>query len=253
MKITILGSGTSTGIPMVGCRCPVCRSTDPRDQRTRSSLLIEHESNYILIDTATDLRQQALRAALPRIDAVLFTHAHADHVNGIDDLRGFHFLHKQIVPCYASSATMQEISSKFGYVFDPASNHAYAQLLRANIIDGPFTLFGLTITPLRLPHGPGESIGFRIGPFAYITDCSSIDSCNREALRELDLLVLGALRYTPHPHHLNITTALEVIADLQPARTALTHLTHEVSCRDEERLPPGVVLAYDGMSFELPF
>ncbi len=254
MKITILGSGTSTGIPMVGCQCAVCQSVDPRDQRTRSSILIEHGGKYILVDTTTDLRQQALRAALPRVDAVLYTHAHADHVNGIDDLRGFHFLHKEVVPCYGSATTMRDIRAKFDYVFTPKDNRCYAQLLAAQIIDAPFDLFGLTITPLKLPHGSGEATGYRIGSFfAYVTDCSAIPPATSDALRDLDVLVLDALRYTPHPNHLHISAALEVIADLKPNQAILTHLTHEVSCRDEERLPPGVVLAYDGMTFTLDF
>jgi phosphoribosyl 1,2-cyclic phosphate phosphodiesterase len=252
MKVTILGSGTSTGVPMVGCQCPVCQSTDPRDQRTRSSILIEQEGRYVLVDTTPDLRQQALRIHLPRIDAVLFTHAHADHVNGIDDLRGFYFLHKQVIPGYGSAATLRDLTAKFGYAFRSQQVHGYAQLLEAHEITGPFALFGLTINPLPLPHGPGEATGFRIGNFAYITDCGTIPPDAREALRNLDLLIIDALRYTPHPNHLNIPAALEVIADLQPRQAVLTHLTHEVSCRDEEHLPTGVRLAHDGMAFSCP-
>jgi phosphoribosyl 1,2-cyclic phosphate phosphodiesterase len=251
MKVTILGSGTSTGIPMVGCQCPVCQSTDPRDQRTRSSILIEHGGRYILVDTTTDLRQQALRAQLPRVDAVLFTHAHADHVNGIDDLRGFHFLHRRVIPCYASAATLSEITTKFAYIFAPRDGHGYAQLLDPQEIAGPFTLFDLAITPLTFPHGLGEATGFRIGTFAYVTDCGTVPPTARAALRNLDLLIIDALRYTPHPNHLNIPAALEIIAELKPRLAVLTHLTHEVSCRDEMRLPPGVVLAHDGMDFQL--
>jgi phosphoribosyl 1,2-cyclic phosphate phosphodiesterase len=236
---------------MVGCTCPVCQSTDHRDQRTRSSILIEHEGRYILVDTTPDLRQQALRVRLPRVDAVLITHAHADHVNGIDDLRGFYFLHKQVVPCYGSAATLRDLTAKFGYAFRTQHGQGYAQLLEAHEIAGPFSLFGLTINPLSLPHGQGEATGFRIGDFAYITDCGTMPPAAREELRNLDLLIIDALRYTPHPNHLNIPAALEVIAELKPRQTVLTHLTHEVSCRDEKRLPTGVNLAHDGMEFML--
>lgn len=253
MKVTILGSGTSTGIPMVGCRCPVCRSADPRDQRTRSSILIEHAGSQILVDTTTDLRQQALRVGLPRVDAVLFTHAHADHVNGIDDLRGFHFLHRTVIPCFGDAGTLDEIAAKFGYVFHSQNSQGYAQLLEPHVVAGPFELFGLPITPLTLPHGHGSATGYRIGPLAYVTDCSAIPLVAQDQLRDLDLLVIDALRYTPHPNHLNIPAALAVIADLKPKQAVLTHLTHEVSWRDEERLPAGVRLAFDGMTFELQF
>jgi phosphoribosyl 1,2-cyclic phosphate phosphodiesterase len=148
---------------------------------------------------------------------------------------------------------MRDIRAKFDYVFTPKENRCYAQLLAAQIIDGPFDLFGLPITPFKLPHGSGETTGYRIGTFAYVTDCSAIEPNIRTELADLDVLVLDALRYTPHPNHLHMSAALEVIADLKPNRAILTHLTHEVSCRDEERLPPGVVLAYDGMTFSLDF
>lgn len=251
MKVTILGSGTSTGIPMVGCHCPVCRSADPRDQRTRSSVLIEQAGKQILVDTTTDLRQQALRVGLPRVDAVLFTHAHADHVNGIDDLRGFHFLHRTVVPCFGAAGTLDDIAAKFGYVFRSENSQGYAQILAPHPVAEPFELFGLTITPLALPHGHGSATGYRIGSFAYVTDCSAIPTTAQQQLQNLDVLVIDALRYTPHPNHLNIPAALAVIADLKPKLAVLTHLTHEVSCLDEERLPPGVRLAFDGMTFDL--
>lgn len=251
LKVTILGSGTSTGIPMVGCSCPVCRSTDPRDSRTRSSILIEYGGHFILVDTATDLRLQALRAALPRVDAVLFTHAHADHVNGIDELRGFHFLHRQVIPCYGSPATMHEIETKFRYIFHSREEQGYAQLLHGQQVNGPFDLFGLTVVPLQFPHGDGEATGYRIGPFAYVTDCGSLPENAREQLYGLEILVLDGLRYSPHPNHLNISSAVKAIRELKPKTGVLTHLTHEVSAADEKQLPDGVVFAYDGMQFIL--
>jgi phosphoribosyl 1,2-cyclic phosphate phosphodiesterase len=247
MKITILGSGTSTGVPMVGCACPVCTSRDPRDKRTRCSILIETDGRYILIDTSTDLRKQAIRERIPRIDAVLFTHSHADHIHGIDDLRGFHFIHKRIIPCYGTRETLDLIAGNFSYIFKGMESDGYAPLLEPRIISGPFGLFGKTVIPVSLIHGTSRTTGYRVDAVAYLTDCSAIPDSSRALLGGLDLLIIDALRYTPHFTHFNIDAALEVVAQLKPKRTIFTHLTHEVSCRDGERLPAGVELAYDGM------
>ena len=251
MKITVLGSGTSTGVPMVGCGCRVCRSDDPRDKRTRCSLLVETAGRHILVDTSTDLRQQAIRHGLPRIDAVLFTHSHADHVHGIDDLRGFHFIHKQIVPCYGSRETMTALTRNFSYIFKGMESEGYAPLLEPHSVNGPFQLFGKTFIPVPLLHGAGRATGYRVDAMAYLTDCSAIPPSSRELLDGLDLLIIDALRYTPHFTHFNIDGALEIVGELKPKRTVFTHLTHEVSCRDGDRLPAGVELAYDGMVLEL--
>jgi phosphoribosyl 1,2-cyclic phosphate phosphodiesterase len=246
MKITILGSGTSTGIPMVGCRCAVCSSDDPRDKRTRASILIEHNGAYLLVDTSTDLRRQALRARIPRIDAVLLTHHHADHINGIDDLRGFHFIHKQVVPCYGSPETLDAVTDRFGYIFTGRETGGYAPLLEAHLVAEPFDLFGLPVVPVPLQHGTTPSTGYRFGDMAYLSDCSGVPPASVPMLRGLRLLIIDALRYTPHPSHLNIEGALRVVEELQPEQTLLTHLTHEVAHREEDRLPAGVTFAYDG-------
>lgn len=251
MKITILGSGTSTGIPMVGCHCPVCSSDDPRNKRTRTSLLVEHNGFHILVDTSTDLRTQAIRENIPKIDAVLFTHAHADHIHGIDDLRGFHFMHKNIIPCFASQETLEDIDCKFSYIFSGHTQDGYHQLLEPHIITDPFELFGLLVTPIPLVHGSMTTTGFRFGNFAYLTDCSSITPASLMLLQHLDFMVIDALRYTPHPNHFNIAGAIEVAQQIGAAKTYLTHLTHEVSHADEVRLPETIFLAYDGLSFEL--
>jgi phosphoribosyl 1,2-cyclic phosphate phosphodiesterase len=251
MKITILGSGTSTGIPMVGCHCAVCASHDPRDKRTRASILVEHAGKHIVIDTSTDLRCQALREGLPRIDAILFTHNHADHINGIDDLRGFHFIHKQVIPCYGSRETLDAIKIKFGYIFKGLESAGYAPLMEAHAISRPFALFGLSVTPIPLLHGSTPTTGYRIGDVAYLTDCSEIPPASRELLGGLKLLIIDALRYTPHPFHLNIEGALQVVQELQPEQTLFTHLTHEVAHGDGARLPAGITFAYDGMVWEL--
>lgn len=251
MKFTILGSGTSTGIPMVGCSCKVCRSADPKDTRTRTSLLVENDGRYILVDTSTDFRTQAIRQSIPYIDAVLFTHAHADHIHGIDDLRGFHFIHKNIIPCYASAETLLNIDSKFSYIFTGHSEYGYHQLLQPHAVDNAFQLFGLTVTPIPLLHGSMPATGFRFNDFAYLTDCSSIPDESMQLLHGLDTLVIDALRHTPHPHHFNVAGAVAVSQEIGAGRTFLTHLTHEISHSDEASLPEGVFFAYDGLSLEL--
>lgn len=247
MKITILGCGTSTGVPMVGCTCPVCTSTEPRDTRTRSSVLMEYSGRCVLIDTSTDLRRQALREKIPSIDAVLFTHSHADHIHGIDDLRGFHFIHRRLIPCYGSDETMRVIAGNFSYIFKGRETGGYSPLMEPHVIHGPFELFGKTIRPVALLHGTMPATGYRIDDTAYLTDCSAIPESSLAELQGLDTLILDALRYTPHENHFNIASALEIVKLLTPRRAVLTHLTHEVSYRDRERLPQGVDFAYDGM------
>jgi phosphoribosyl 1,2-cyclic phosphate phosphodiesterase len=248
MKITVLGSGTSTGVPMVGCHCPVCASGDPRNKRTRASIVVEIADHYILVDTSTDLRKQAIREQLPHIDAVLFTHSHADHIHGIDDLRGFHFIHKRVIPCYGSAETMTTIARNFAYIFQGQASAGYAPLLEPHVVTGPFTLFGSTIVPIPLLHGEMPATGYRFGDVAYLTDCSSIPTDSLSLLTGLRILIIDALRYTPHENHFNIAGALNVVARLKPERAIFTHLTHEVPYRDGSKLPAGVEFAYDGMT-----
>lgn len=251
MKITILGSGTSTGVPMVGCDCGVCTSTDHRDKRTRASLLVRYNDRNILIDTSTDLRRQSLRHNIQRIDAVLITHAHADHINGIDDLRGFHFLHKEIIPCFASRETLKILHNGFSYIFNEYEGSGYTPLLSANEISGIFELFGKSILPIPLQHGKTISYGYRIGNFAYLTDCSAIPAQSLKLLQGLELLVIDGLRWTMHPFHFNITGAIDAARQTKASRTILTHLTHEIAYSEGNKLPPGFELAYDGMEFDM--
>ena len=236
---------------MVGCSCPVCSSADPRDRRSRASLLISHAGKQILVDTSTDLRHQVLRESVGQIDAVLFTHAHADHVNGIDDLRGFYFLHRQVVPCYACPATMGRLQSGFGYIFHRDERATHPPLLDPHTIEGPFDLFGLAVVPIPLEHGAGVSCGYRIGPFAYLTDCSGIPAASLALLQGVATVVIDGLRWSSHPYHFNIQGAIDAVRPLGVTRAILTHLTHEVLHVEEERLPDGVVFAYDGMLIEL--
>lgn len=236
---------------MVGCDCPVCASDNPRDSRTRASLLVCYNDHTVLVDTSTDLREQALRHAIRRIDAVLFSHAHADHVNGIDDLRGFHFIHKEIIPCFASRETIETLQSGFSYIFNEHEGSGYTPLLAAHEINSPFELFGQSIIPIPLQHGLTSSLGYRIGNFAYLTDCSAIPDTSFELLQGLELLVIDGLRWAEHPFHFNISGAIAAARQLNAPRTVLTHLTHQIAYSERVKLPFGIELAYDGMEFYL--
>lgn len=236
---------------MVGCDCRVCSSNNPMDKRTRASILICYNDRNVLIDTSTDLRRQALRHHIKRIDAVLFTHAHADHINGIDDLRGFHFLHKEIVPCFASKETFEILQNGFSYIFKEYEGSGYTPLLEANEILAPFELFGKVIIPIPLLHGKATSFGYRIGDFAYLTDCSAIPEESLLLLQGVELLVIDGLRWTKHPFHFNINGAIDAARQTDSRRTILTHLTHEIAYSEENKLPQGFEFAYDGMEFDL--
>ena len=253
LDITILGSGTSTGIPVVGCDCPVCRSEDPRNQRTRCSALLSCGGRNVLIDTSTDLRQQALRENIRSIDAVLYTHNHADHVHGIDDLRGFNLRSHKAIPIYGEAQTLQRISRLFSYIFDDGTPRGFTPQLEPCAVRGPFELFGLSFVPVPLLHGELEVFGYRCGPFAYLTDCSSIPDSSLPLLRNLQLLVIDGLRFKPHPTHFNIAQATAMAQRLGAARTLLTHLNHDVDHRRHARdLPSGIEFAYDGQRVTLP-
>ncbi|HJV66515.1 MAG TPA: GPMC system MBL fold metallohydrolase [Geomonas sp.] len=251
MKITILGSGTSTGVPMVGCHCQVCDSNDPRDKRTRASILVECSGQRILVDTSTDLRVQALREKIPQIDAVLLTHTHADHLHGIDDLRGFYFLHRKVIPCYGSPDTIGQVAASFSYIFEGLQSEGYSPLMVPHPVEDEFDLFGCRVVPIPLMHGSFPATGYRFGDAAYLTDCSRIPDASMALLQGLELLIIDALRYSPHPNHFNIEGALQVVQTLGPRRTLLTHLTHEVHHKDEIKLPAGVEFAYDGLVVDL--
>lgn len=255
VTVTILGSGTSTGVPVPACTCPVCRSREPRNQRTRCSILVSVDGRNILIDTSTDLRQQALREGITHVDAVLFTHTHADHVNGIDDLRPFNLASGAAIPIHACAEDLAVLRRVFAYIFENGDEPGYRpRLLAQEICDG-FSLFGLPILPLPLIHGPGRSLGYRIGPFAYLTDCSSIPETTLELLAGIDILLIDGLRFRPHLSHLSISQALAVAEGLGAGRTILTHLSHDVDyARHAPLLPAGTELAYDGqrLVFNLP-
>lgn len=253
LTITVLGSGTSVGVPTVGCDCKVCRSMDPRDKRLRPSVLVSYQGRNVLVDTTPDLRYQALRADIKRIDAVLFTHSHADHIMGLDDLRPFNFWQQGVIPIYASDEHFRYIRTVFPYVFNDEPSESSRPRIVAHVFDStPISLFGLDFQPLRLAHGKGTSYGFRFGPAAYLTDHSDIPQEARTQLAGLDVLFLDALRHNPHPTHTTVTQALNWVQELQPKRAFFTHISHDLShARTEETLPAHVRLAYDGLQIHV--
>jgi phosphoribosyl 1,2-cyclic phosphate phosphodiesterase len=257
MEILFLGTGTSSGVPRIGCDCAVCHSSDPANKRTRTSALIRFKGRNLLIDTSPDLRQQALRSNLRQVDAVLYTHEHADHSHGIDDLRVFSFLRDEGDPlvCYGAPPTLEALRQRFAYAFRVSSSRWSRIYPRLNTqaIEGPFELFGLPIVPLRLPHGRQEVLGYRIGDLAYCTDCKSLPEVCLPWLQDLELLVLGALRHRLHPGHMNLEEALDAASRLHPKKTLLTHLSHEIDYHAvSARLPENVELAHDGLCLSLP-
>lgn len=252
LTLTFLGTGTSHGIPVIGCRCPVCTSNDPRNNRFRCSVLLQYEGHNVVIDTATEFRLQSIRAGLTRLDAVLYTHSHADHVGGLDDLRSFSEQQGAPIPCYGNAECLDDIRNRFDYIFKKTQMGGGKPRLDLHPVDRPFDLFGLRIVPVPIYHGRLRVFGYRFGRAAYVTDCNSIPEESAELLKGLDLLVLDALRWRPHPTHFDIEEALAEVARLKPRKTLFTHLTHDLDhATTNAQLPPGVELAYDGLSLTL--
>jgi phosphoribosyl 1,2-cyclic phosphate phosphodiesterase len=266
LRVTVLGSGTSHGVPSIGCDCAVCRSTDPRDKRTRPSILIELPADRpagpaaaavgtILVDTSTDLRTQALANDVRRVDAILFTHHHADHVFGLDDVRRYNQMQRASIPCFGDRATLDLLRAMFSYIFNPPPQVGGGlPQLSLFPVAGPFSLGGVEIVPVPLFHGRLPVLGFRIGGFAYLTDCNRIPDESWPLLTAdggVRTLILDALRDRSHPTHFSVSEALEVVDRLAPERTYFTHICHDLphaaTCA---RLPRGVELAYDGLVVE---
>lgn len=248
LKITVLGSGTSVGVPTIGCDCKVCTSDDPRDNRLRPSILVSYEGRNVVIDTTPDFRTQALRAGLRHLDAVIFTHSHADHMMGLDDVRPFNFRQKGQIPIFAAPSTMSAVLRCFPYIFDGAKKESNVPQLEARTIDGPFELFGVEFLPIPVLHGSQPILGFRFGGAAYLTDHSAIPESSMELLQGLDVLFLDALRYKPHPTHSTVDQSIKTVEKLAPQRAFFTHICHDLGHdRAESLLPPGVRLAYDGL------
>jgi len=252
IRVTMLGSGTSTGVPVIGCACAVCLSSNPLNRRWRPSLKIEHSTQVLLVDTSTDLREQALRFGLPRLDGVLFTHSHADHIFGLDDIRIFNFRQGGAIPCYGSGLTLAAIRRAFAYVFEDGQEGGGKPQLDLIEVREPFAAAGLSWTPVPVWHGEMEVFGYRHGRFAYVTDCSRIPDESFALLEGLEVLILDALRYRPHPTHFSIAEAVETAGRIGAKRTILTHLAHDVDHDAPEiPLPPGVEFGYDGLAFDV--
>jgi len=252
LRVTFLGTGTSTGVPVPTCACSVCTSDDPHDKRLRPSVRLQWDDASVLIDTSTDLRQQALAYDIDRIDAVLYTHAHADHVLGLDELRLFNWRQKAPIPAYGSAATLDAVRRTFWYVFEEEPAESTRPALDLVRVDAAFELFGRPISPVPVDHGRLPIYGWRVGRFAYLTDVSRIPESSYALLCDLDVLVLSALRSRPHPTHLTVEAAVAEAQRIGARRTLLTHMSHEVShAGTGARLPRGVELAYDGLILEL--
>ena len=252
LSVTILGSGTSHGVPMIGCHCAVCDSADRRDKRTRPSLVIGMGGHNVLIDTSPELRLQLVAAGIDTVEAVLYTHGHADHVHGIDDLRRFNEQLRYPIPVYGAPDLLEELRQRFGYIFTHQYFGGGIPSLDLRPIDGPFELFGQQIVPVAVLHGRTPVLGYRIGGFAYVTDTSEIPDDSLALLAGLDVLVLDALRQEAHPTHFNFAQALAVVEALRPRRAYFTHLTHGASHKELLGLfPDGVEPAYDGMTLEV--
>ena len=257
MKVTLLGTGTSTGVPVIGCGCRVCTSEDPRDRRLRCAARVQVQGLDILIDVGPDFRQQAIRAGMRRLDAVLLTHHHFDHIAGLDDLRPFLFENRRPIPIYARPNSAEVLRNTFSYIFQDRSYPGVANLCLKEV-EGPFEVesrYGsgarVRVEPIDVFHGTLPMLGYRIGRFAYLTDVSRIPEYSFERLQGLDVLVLNALRHEPHSTHFTLSEAVEAARRIGARQTYFIHMTHTVLHAEEDALlPEGMALAYDGLSFE---
>jgi phosphoribosyl 1,2-cyclic phosphate phosphodiesterase len=253
MQLTMLGVGSSAGTPAVGCNCATCTSNDPRNKRTRCSSLITLDSGEnILIDTGPDLRNQALRENIKRVDAVLYTHTHADHLHGIDDLRAFCQIQRKQIPLYAKDDAVEHIKQKFGYVLRDPSDFWEMPVLRIESVDVPFKLFGAQITPIPVMHGRSNIFGYRVGNIAYLTDVSEIPESSFALLQDLDVLLIDCLRETSHPTHINIEQSLACIGRIKAKQSYMIHMTHDLEYTSlTNKLPQSVFVGFDGLKLQL--
>ncbi|MGY6559878.1 MAG: MBL fold metallo-hydrolase [Nitritalea sp.] len=254
MKITFLGTGTSQGVPVITCDCPVCSSLDFRDKRLRSSLLLEVQGKTLVIDTGPDFRQQMLQNRVQQLDAVLFTHAHKDHTAGMDDIRSFNFKQKQDMPIFATADVLKQIQREFAYVFEAIKYPGVPSVAPETIDEAPFLAAGVPITPIEVMHYKLPVKAFRIGDFTYITDANYISEKELKKVRGSKVLVVNALQRTPHISHFTLTEALALVEDLEVEQAYFTHISHKLGTHREVEamLPPHVRLAYDGLSVSIP-
>ena len=247
MKITVLGSGTSHGVPVIGCSCSVCTSKNPKNKRTRSSIWIQAEGLSILVDTSTDFRTQAVREGIRTLDLILYTHAHADHIHGLDDIRPL--CRKVPIPVWGSKDTIEEILRRFDYIFRNTQKGGGKPKIDPHIIkDGPIRIGNLKIEPIPLKHGSLDILGYRLGPFAYLTDCSGVPGTSMDKLKGIQYVIIDGLRHEPHATHFSVGEAVEVIRELGPEKAYLTHICHSIEHKAlAEELPPGIEPAWDGL------
>jgi phosphoribosyl 1,2-cyclic phosphate phosphodiesterase len=242
------------GVPTLGCHCVVCSSADPHDRRTRPSILLSYSGREVLVDTTPDFRYQAMRHGLDRLDAILYTHGHADHILGLDDIRPFNLKQRGVVPIYAANETLKTLQRTFAYIFEESPTDSTLPGVAIHSLNGPVNLFGLKITPVPAMHGPMQVTGFRFGSAAYLTDFSKVPDASKPLLRGLDDFILDALRYTPHPMHSNVEQSLALVRELAPKRAWFTHICHDLGhAETNAKLPENVRLAYDGLTFEVKF
>jgi phosphoribosyl 1,2-cyclic phosphate phosphodiesterase len=254
LQLTVLGSGTSMGVPTLGCRCAVCKSSDPHDQRTRPSVLLAYGGRNVVIDTTPDFRFQAMRAGIDHLNAVVYTHGHADHILGLDDIRPFNLKQRGAVPIYAAAETIGILRRQFTYIFEEPKPGATVPLIDVHTIDGPFDLFGARFVPIPAMHGTEPVLGFRVGKIAYLTDFSQVPESSKALLRGLDDFILDALRYVPHPTHSSVDQSLALVAELRPKRAWFTHICHDLGdAETNARLPEHVRLSHDGLKIEVEF
>lgn len=249
IKITFLGTGTSQGVPVIACECTVCQSENEKDKRLRTSIHLEIKGKSFVIDTGPDFRQQMLRAKIKHLDAVIFTHEHKDHIAGLDDIRAFNFLQKKDMDVYASKRVQEKLKKEFDYIFADFKYPGVPQICLHTIENKPFKANGVSFLPIEVMHYKLPVLGFRIGDFTYITDANYISKQEKDKIKGSKILVLNALRKTKHISHFNLKEALDLIEEIQPEKTYLTHISHLMGKHEEvqKELPENVFLAYDGL------
>lgn len=253
MKITFLGTGTSQGVPVIGCRCPVCTSLDFRDKRLRTSIHVEIDGKSIVVDTGPDFRQQMLRENITRLDAVIFTHAHRDHTAGLDDVRAYNFMQQMDMPIYGTLPTLDQLRVEYAYAFHPNAYPGLPRITLNEIDENPFSINGTSILPLPVMHLKLPVFGFRFQNFSYITDANFISDDTLKKLQGTEVLVLNALQREWHVSHFSLDDALKMIKVIAPRQTYLTHISHKLGIHGvvEQELPPDVSLAFDGLQLQM--
>jgi phosphoribosyl 1,2-cyclic phosphate phosphodiesterase len=253
ITVTFLGTGTSSGVPMIGCDCEVCTSTDPRDNRLRSSILVESENTTLVVDTGPDFRYQMLRERVRKLDAVVFTHPHKDHLAGLDDIRAFNFFHKRSIDIYADSLTEEAVRRDFYYAFTDTKYPGIPELTLNTISMDPFVVGDIPVIPILVWHLKMPVMGYRFGRFTYITDANRIDDAEKEKIKGSEVMVLNALRRQKHISHFTLEEAVDVITELGVPRGYLTHMSHQMGKHEtiDPELPEGIHLAHDGLKLSL--